>query len=212
MKNVFEAAWEAFEEIRDKNENIVLQEDKRDEFVNECVSLYNKFIDVHMAKPTDEINKDNEKNKDGSSVVKQNLDRHKNAAIVSIIGSRGYIQSKNEISDDEFFIGRYTVPITVAIQIVLDDTNRDLVAAKLIDSENLLNKFYIPEPKVCATDYEVVLARTLYFEEEYNVDDLLRIIELANVFFLMEELTLLKANIPMDKWLKFKRSQSLNVF
>ena len=193
METVFIAAWEAFEKLAEINTEFEL-ENKKDEFVKKCTTLYDEFVDEHMQKT--------------KFKEKQYLDRHKLGAIIAIVGSKGYIKSRNSIPSDKFFIGQYLVPVIVALQLVLDDTNKDLIDANLIKGNELIENLYIPEPKVCSTPYQVVLARTLFFEEDYGVNDLLRVIELANVFFLIEELTLIKEDIPMDKWLAFKRNQS----
>lgn len=198
MKNIFEAAWKAFE-FEKFQEYVEIKKEKRDFFVNTCCQLYKDFGTQFMKKQT----------KASSHPQKwPELDRHKIAAIIAVVGSKdGLICSKQTIREDEFFIGRYTIPILVGLQFIMDDTNKDL-ANFSICVDQLPLKLYIPDTKVCTTKYIISLARRLYLEEKEDVDDVIRVLGLANVFFLMEECTLLKNNIPMDTWLKRKREQS----
>lgn len=202
MKDVFKAAWDVFEAFAKQNKNVVLLDGKKDEFVNSCCLLYNQFVDKYMKKDstyTPEIQE--------TFVNNLKLDRHKIGAIISIVGSRGYFRRREESKTDKLFIGQYTIPISVGLQLVVDDTNSDLKEFGFLNQEKKSIEMYIPEPKVCKTNYIVSLARNLIFEEQSKVDDLLRVMELANVFFLMEECTLLYEKVPMDEWLNFKRNQ-----
>ena len=194
MRQVFEAAWKSFVLFRDNHTDLVELEDKKEQFVNECCDLYKGFVNKHMKKTTN----NNDKLK---------LDRHKIGAIVAIVGSRDYFSSINTVNSDVFFVGKYTIPINVGLQIILDDINRDLKDFGFFSKKRKSIEIYIPQAKVCTTSYDVVLARTLYYEEENKVDDVLRVLELANVFFLIEECTLLSESVHMQKWLDFKREQ-----
>lgn len=206
MKDVFKAAWDAFEIFAKNNENKVVLVGNKDEFAESCCVLYNKFIDKYMKK--DSPSKSNSKiESKNNSVDAPKLDRHKIGAIISIVGSRNYFKPKNDNGTDQLFIGKYTIPISVGLQLVIDDTNADLKEFGFLNQEKTDIKMYIPKPKVCKTNYIVSIARNLIFEEQSKVDDLLRVLELANVFFLMEECTLLFEKVPMNEWLEFKRNQ-----
>lgn len=199
MKDVFLAAWDAFEAFTESNNDLITLNGNKDDFVQNCCDLYNRFIEKYMKKASK-----NNSIVDETSINQSKLDRHKIGAIISIVGSRKYFSIKNQDTADSLFIGQYTIPISVGLQLVIDDINSDL---KEWGSKKSSIEMYVPEPKVCKTNYIVSLARILIFEEQNKVDDLLRIIELANVFFLMEECTLLNENIPMNEWLNFKRNQ-----
>lgn len=189
MNAVFKAAWEAMEKYSKQVDKIKIIKDKENVFIEKCMKLYNNFSDEYMSKDNTE------------------LDRHKIGAIISIVGSSdNYIESNILIKKDMFFLGRYSIPVVVAFDFIEQQMNDDLHQFRLI-RKNKTAKLYIPSPSSCETWYIDSIARILLHEEKKNVSDTLRVVELANTLFLIEECTLLKYKINMKKWLDLKNDE-----
>ncbi len=187
MDAVFKAAWDAMERYSNDIKKIKINKDKKDIFVEKCKNLYKNFFKEYM---------------NGDS---KTLDRHKIGAIISVVGSSDdYIESAVSINGNEFFLGRYNIPIVVSLSFIGQEINKDLHRFKFVRRSKHID-LHIPLPASCETFYIDSLARMLRFEEAKNISDTLRVLELANTFFLIEECTLLKLKINMDKWVKLKR-------
>ncbi len=191
MDTVFKAAWQAMNEYCSNKSEITLNKKQEKKYVGKCAGLYRDFISEYM------------------SADSNVLDRHKISSIIAIVGSSDdYVQSVNAVGDDKFFLGRYNVPLAVALAFIEQSMNKDLHDFKLIgESERL--KLHIPLPTSCNTPYIDSIARILWFEERKSVSDTLRVVELANIFFLIEECTLLKYGVNMQKWVEMKKEQEL---
>lgn len=135
---------------------------------------------------------------------KKELDRHKIAAIltISIIESKA-ICCKTALPDDQIFIGSQLLAVTCGLSYMQDQLNQILIE----NNYRTIDKFDLPTPLSCDTDYLEVLARNLYFQEYGKDSDGKKIwslnpLSLANEYFLIEYMTLLNRHIPIDTFLK----------
>lgn len=194
MKDVFYAAWTAFGELC--GEDITLCESQKENFVEKCCDAYKNFSNKYMH---DVVTK-NEKHGNQLS-----LDRHKTAAIISVIGANGYIKSKKMLEENEILWGQFTIPLVVGLSLVQQDFNDDLHRFKILKETSDI-QVYIPTPSSCDRYYIDALARNIYYGlklgEKYT--DVM-IMDLANIFFLLEECSLLKNEINIKKWLEYKK-------
>lgn len=194
MKSVFKAAWALMRECCKNYDDVSFDDtqENKNRFLVDCVSLYEEFVNNHMKK--------NEKKK-------VNLDRHKVGAIIAIEGSKGhYFTYKNELQSDQLFLGNFSIPLIVGLSLVEQEFSKDLQVYHLADNIDDV-KLYIPEPSSCDTLYIDSLARMLYFAQEYKVNELMQVLEFANIFFLIEECTLLANSIDISKWIHNKKKK-----
>lgn len=135
---------------------------------------------------------------------KKELDRHKIAAIltISIIQTRAITYNK-QIQDDKIFIGGQLLAITCGLSYMQDQLNQLLTE----HGYKTIDKYDLPSPFSCDTNYLEVLARNLYYQEfaeDSSGEKLWRLnpLSLANDYYLIEYITLLTRGIPIEIFLK----------
>ncbi|MEY8522009.1 hypothetical protein AALA90_03130 [Lachnospiraceae bacterium 38-10] len=119
------------------------------------------------------------------------LDRHKIAAIltISIIESKAISYEGN--LDDKIFLGTQLLAVTCGLSYMQSQLNKILS----MKNEKQINKYVMPIPFSCETNYFDVIARNLYYEEhvkDSNGNNLwgLNPLQLANTYYFIELYTL----------------------
>lgn len=171
MTNFIEEIWNLLNSIND--DSIKIDNSKKDEFTK-CFDKYRKYILKHyMSENTRE------------------LDRHKNAGIivVSLIEANVILPCVN-IPKDKVFLGDKIYALTVALSYMLFDLNETLKNKNL----KSVDKYFFPQSFSCENNFFDVMARNLYYNEENHILDNM-VLDLANVFFLIEYITIIKEGI-----------------
>lgn len=187
MKTIYRDAWKAIKEyiIKDGDMECMMEEEK---FAEYCESLHNKIKDNYM-----------------KNIPEPHLDRHKLAAIIAVCASNEkVIQKKTEIEKGKLFLGRYLVALYAALSFMEDNLNKDIKDSGLLHLERKIG-LCLPDPVICETKSVNAMARMMYWEERENTDDCIRVLELANTLFLIEQYTLLMYDVDIDSWAVYKR-------
>jgi len=176
MRAFFEASWNTLSKevkvAQEKDKNIVLNEDLKEEVFEDLHKEYDSIKDKYMSKQT------------------QFLDRHKVVAIlVYLIIEKDIIQYNGKLNDDEIFLGKELIATSVAFSAMFD-----MLKAKLLEKNCELKSdaYYMPIAMSCKTPYQLIFARNLRYCKESNG---INILELSEKLFLLETITLLKNNI-----------------
>jgi len=139
------------------------------------VELYNFIFDKFMKKES------------------KDLDRHKTAAICAIsISQSKLVVPANIISEEEVFVGDWTIAINVALTYLLSQLNVELTKVQ----SKTVERLYMPPVFTCERLYPEVAGRHLYF----NKQDGGRVspLDLAEKFYLLECITLERNGIPCE--------------
>ena len=178
MKQTVEAAWDVLAKACEKAQKITPGITFNQDAYDECCSRFINWRDIILTK----FMKDD---------VKE-LDRHKIAAIltVSIIQSNA-ISYEEQLNDDKVFFGQEVLAVQCGLTYMQDQLNRRLKEKGLQQIE----RYEMPVPFSCKTNYFYVIARNLYYEEHGT--DLegkklwaLNPLQLANVYYFVELYTL----------------------
>lgn len=185
MTPVIEKAWAALESICKQlkgRTGVLFTTEAYSKFKGQFEYHYKIFMDEFMTEETEE------------------LDEHKQAAVIviSAIKSNAIQQS---VRNDEIALAPYAIALKVGISFLLDRINEKLIGV----GEKKIEEFQLPVPIACDTPYFESLCRMLYYED--SSDDKngisypmsLNMVELADRFFLLEYILLLKNNI--DPWI-----------
>lgn len=125
------------------------------------------------------------------------LDRHKMAAILVVCGIKCKIIDSGEtgktIEEGKIDICTQKLLLLAAFDYLLEIINLKL-ESKEADSIEKINDISFPEAFTCSTPFIDILSRTLYYAEKNYV---LNEMELAEKFFLLEYISILKAH-PND--------------
>ena len=178
MKQTIKAAWDvlnkAYDKARETYPDIKFNKDAFDA----CCSCFVKWRDIII------------KNFMQEEVTE--LDRHKIAAIltVSIIQSKAITYS-GKLDDNKVFLGQEILAVQCGLTYMQDQLNKRLKEKGL----DQIEKYIMPTPFSCKTNYFYVIARNLYYEEHGT--DLegkklwsLNPLQLANAYFFIELYTL----------------------
>lgn len=192
---IYNIAWSSLEKFLKDSNTLILQDNSMSKFTESCEELHKKIISEYMKSPSPESDDEIQ------------LDRHKLAAVIAISLSKGnYVGYTKDLEADSILLGRYLAAIYVACSLVEKDMNNDLKAAGLISKYDIIT-LCLPEPIICDTKSANTLARMLIWEERKKVDDCIRVLELANTLFLIEQYTLLINDIDMGKWKEYQKKQ-----
>lgn len=193
MDSLYSSAWDILKKYCDQSEDISLNEEKRNIFLDDCKKLHKDFWEKRMLH--DKIDK--------------RLDRHKLAAIIAIVGSdeKFYTDYTTIVKENLLNIGRFVAPLAVALSFIEQEIKSDLKELNL--DVNGIFELYIPKAVVCETPYIAVIGRLMYNEEKEKIDNTLRVLELSNILFLLEECALISSKINMDEWVKKKRKKNI---
>lgn len=191
MKEIYSNSWEAIKEFAQKDSRIKLN-DLKETFEKECVAVHNELVEKYMRKDS-----------------KPQLDRHKLAAIIAVCGSQeGFIESGEEIKGDNIFFGRFMVSLFAALSFMEDDLNEDIKASKLLPPDEKVG-LCLPDPVICETKCVNAMARMMYWEEQTKTDKCMRVLEMANTLFLVEQYTLLMYDVDLEEWTKYMRKKAV---
>lgn len=181
MTAIKESLWASFkneaERLVENNKDLEFYADKKSEFDKEFDALYGLIMEQCMAKDVD------------------NLDAHKQASIGAIVFSKiAPIGSKVAISDDEVFIVNESLGLSVALSCMQDYLNTRLQR----NGKNTLDKPYdMPEPINCNDNFFFIMCRTMYYNKLNGIIDK-TVLNLADILFLIEYITLQNNNISLD--------------
>jgi hypothetical protein len=185
MKQTVRATWEilevAYNEAKRDNTCIVFDKGAFEDCYSHFKNWRNLILSQYMKKEVEE------------------LDRHKIAAILTI----SIIESKaiTYIGDlkDKVFLGSQLLAVTCGLSYMQGQLNK-LLATKQLKK---IERYIMPEPFSCKTNYFEIIARNLYYEE--NGTDLdgnklwrLNPLQLANTYYFIELYTLEHLSIPTD--------------
>lgn len=190
MRQTVLNAWDLLEtayntKIKDQNSDIIFDKNLFDD----CYDYFKQWRELIQKK----YMKDPEKE----------LDRHKIAAIltISIIQSKS-IYYNNKISNNQIFIGLQLLAVTCGLSYMQDELNKILIE----NGYDPIDKYDLPIPFSCDTNYLEVIARNLYYQEHGTDLSGKKVwtfnpLDLANEYFLIEYITLIKRGIPTDTFL-----------
>lgn len=131
------------------------------------------------------------------------LDRHKVAAIIicSIVEA-GVLKVNYEYNKDNLFDGNEKIAVNIGLSYMKATLKKMLEG---INDEGKFDDFFFPQALTCETSYETILCRNLYFAKQYFI---LNPIDIANILFLLENISLAKYKIDIEE-LK-KKSKEIN--
>lgn len=188
MKTIYRDAWKSINKYIAEMKELKFTVDE-DEFANCCKNLHEKIKENYM--------KEN---------PEPHLDRHKLAAIIAVCASK-HIEANVRLEKDKLFFGNYLVGLYAALSFMEADLKSDVRESGLLSfGEDI--KLCLPDPVICETKSVNAMARMMYWEEQTKTDDCIRVLELANTLFLIEQYTLLMFDIDMESWVAFKRRTS----
>lgn len=190
MNTIYRDAWKAIKEYSEQDSRIAFVVSE-EEFVNKCDTVHKYIIRDYMKKNP-----------------KPQLDRHKLAAIIAVCGSaESFIKSSEEIEGDNIFFGRFMVALYVALSFMEDDLNADIKESKLLSPDEKVG-LCLPDPVICETKSVNSMARMMYWEERTKTDVCIRVLELANTLFLIEQYTLLMYDVDLEEWTTYMRAKA----
>lgn len=176
MTNFAENIWKSIVIHENDNSNdVIINNEKKSLFIKYCKDYRKMVLTNYMDEDTKE------------------LDRHKIAAIivVSLIKSGAIQQAKDIIiSEDEIFVGDKMLAMDMALAYMLSDLNQHIEAKGITP----LNHYFFPNSFSCEYNFYDVMVRKIFYNEENNILDKI-ILDLADLFFLIEYITLLKSDI-----------------
>lgn len=185
MKETVQAAWDTLEEayLLTKLDYPGLIFNK--EAFEECYSHFKKWREILLKQYMKE------------EVIE--LDRHKIAAILSISIIESKAISYNGDLHGKIFLGLQLLSVSCGLSYMQLQLN-NLLKSK---NQKTINKYLMPRPHSCETNYFDVIARNLYYEEhgtDLNGRKLwgLNPLQLANTFYLIELFTLEHYNIDTE--------------
>lgn len=200
MNDIYITAWDSLKKYIKDDKSLILKDKLQRKFIEDCETLHEKIKSEYMKSLSKE------------SQDKIQLDRHKLAAVIAVSLSKGdYIDYVNTLEVGDIFFGKYLAAIYVACSLVEEDMNNDLDASRLKDEYGGIITLCLPEPVICDTKSANTLARMLIWEERKKVDDCIRVLELANTLFLIEQYTLLMNDIDMEKWKKYQKNKHKSI-
>lgn len=138
-----------------------------------------------------------------SNFMKSNveeLDRHKIASILTISAIESKcITYNSELTNEKIFLGLHLIAVSCGLSYMQQQLNM------LLKEENIepIQKYIMPTPFSCSTNYLNVIARNLYYEENatdsngkklWNLNPL----QLSNTYYLLELYSLEHYKIPTD--------------
>lgn len=161
---------------------------KKREFVEKCLNVEQAVKDTYME----------------SSDVE--LDYHKAAAVIAVcLSDEQFIRSDNAVKSGSVLMGGFILALYAALSFMEETVNEELKKSKLIDSDEYITIF-LSEPDICDTPAINVMARMLAWEHSANMPDSLRVMELANTLFLIEQNVFLVNDIDLEEWEKYRKS------
>lgn len=175
MTKTIKSFWDLLEEyctiLNDKGFQIVLHKEKYEEYKKAVQSRYEKYKTDYMV----------------VSKV-ENLDRHKTAAILVTQGlDQHIIGTSNKVKDGQIDIGAQKVLLLCAFDYMLAMIN--YIIRERNSSLEPIKSFCYPQAWACKTNYIDIISRSLYYaQKDYKLNDM----ELAEKFFLLEYITVLK--------------------
>ena len=181
MTKTVNAFWDALQvycdDLKKKGIPIVLHASLKDSYIKNCGNAYDNYKGRYMK----------------SGV--ENLDRHKNAAILVLEGEALDLITADEKSSEEIFIGQEKILLITAFRYLIREFNN--VVERAGDDKKKVTKFEFPDAFSCNTDYLDVLCRMLYREKKEvfskNPDTLLTAeMSWAERLFLLEYISIHK--------------------
>lgn len=125
---------------------------------------------------------------------KENLDRHKIAAIIIISILKVSPLKSSGDEENNIFVGNYVLATEIALSYMREQLNEIL----LEQHEQTISKYFFPDSWTCKNNYFRVFYRNLYFADK-NSDWGLNPLDIAERLFLLEYITLLKQGIDVHK-------------
>ena len=179
MTNTPKYVWSALskyytEELKPKDKDIVFHEEKKEEFISYFTDKYNAIRDEYMNENV------------------SNLDRHKQAAILIADIIENHLFELPNLPEDEIFIGSEQTALLIGLTYMKSSLNKELATHNLPE----INEYVMPEAISCKTPYFDILTRDLYFQS--HKDSHIYILNLSNILFLIEYITLKELGIDMD--------------
>lgn len=180
MRKTKEQIWRMFESVSKDMEagdsRVQFHKEKKQEFFDGFQKLYddilNNFMDVENGITT--------------------LDRHKVTAIITISGIKSEFVSMNLLEDENVFLGKEIISLSVALSFMQAALNMKLQKAGI---DKRIESFIFPKALTCKTDYFEIMARNLYYSQKYWE---MNPLELSEKFFLIEYITLEKNGIDSE--------------
>lgn len=155
----------------EENPHFAFQDDKKELFAQKMKSNYRKVKDEYMT----------------TSV--ENLDRHKVAAIIVISALEAEVIGYKDLDNDYVFIGAELIALNVGLSYMIDRLNERLDERQV---GKRIQRFVFPDAQSCSTPCAEIICRNLYYaKRDYGLNP----IDLAERFFLLEYITLMKEGI-----------------
>lgn len=181
MESFKKQIWKMFEEcsrdMQNGDSRIQFYPEKETIFSDEFERSYKYILDQFMIKKHE---------KEGT------LDHHKIAALIVICGIKSKFVSMNPVPEDTVFLGNESIALSVALSFMQSILNDKLQVARV---NKRIEKYAFPKAWTCGTNYFDIIVRNLYYAREYWK---LNPLELAEKFFLIEYITLIKNGIDPD--------------
>lgn len=174
---VWKALTEQFEEYKKRDSHISLNIKLKDQFLTQ---FENQYVDICKSYMKEGI---------------EDLDRHKQAALIAAVLSQIHPISHNKIDKTHVFLGNEAIGMSIALSYMADSLNERIVAC---NAGQPIKCYYMPDALSCDTPYFEVLYRNLFYGRNKGLHEAY-ILELANTFFLFEQLTLEKEKIDISK-------------
>lgn len=179
MQGIKKQLWEMFvsvaEEMMENDPDIVFNYAAQQNFSDLFDSLYSDIKKRFMS----------------DSVIY--LDRHKVASIIIIALIRTNALGYGKKLENSMFWGNYKLAISIGLSYMINVLNLELRDK----NQEKIDKYIMPEVFMDDISYIDVLSRNLYITENQNKSTI-DVLNLANILFLLEHITLLKYNISPD--------------
>ena len=193
--------WESIEKYYQKNKKyvcenqIVLDNKKKEEFVNTFIDLYNRIRKNYMQDNVDRLDHHKQTAIIIYSIIKNEIVYSENFKNVNYgKNPKDFFSLNNE---QEVFIEPERIALEFGLTFMQNSLNEKLKEI----GEKPIKDYKMPKPISCNKDYYVVLIRQLFFDFHYgNISNPeVFILSLANVLFLIEYLTLKENRIDTQK-------------
>lgn len=174
MKEIVIAAWSVLDiavtQARSKDENVVLNEDAKDEFGRLFKEKYEFVKKTFMKKSV------------------KYLDRHKVASIIIAAAVEAdVVVYKSKVPEGNAFIGKYLIPTSAGLSYMQKRLNEILTEK----GQETIKEYHFPVAFSCMTPYLLIFARNLYFTNELT-DWKINLLDMSENLFLLEYVTLIK--------------------
>lgn len=178
MTPLINNAWELFEEeytkYSEKNPNLKLNKNRKNQFSEVFRQKYNHIKETYMDESVD------------------NLDRHKVASLIIISMLEVSPVSIENLDDKYVFIANELIALKTGLAYMVKRLNEKLSEKNI---KQKVEKFIFPEAQSCNTSYMDIMCRNLYYAKtDYKLNPL----DLAERLFLVEYISLSKSGINPD--------------